>query len=84
MTSKFKKGDIAYLKCVGFGLTSYEETIVERVSKNKVYVGGNDYPYDMDSGIKISDGPNLGLNVYLCVKNEDVKNAKNYIKESND
>lgn len=76
---KFKKGDTAYIKNVGYGLTSFETFEVERVSKGKVFVDCLDYPFDAATGDYITKLPGLGLAVSLCVSPTDIARAKAYV-----
>lgn len=77
---KFKKGDIAYTKATGYGVTSYEEYQVERVSKGKVKLYDLDTLYDAESGK--GDGPSLGLEITVCVTVLDIENARKYCAEN--
>ena len=76
---KFKKGDRAYTKAVGYGVTSFEEQEVERVSKGKVKLCDLDTLYDAETGQGM--GPSLGLNITLCVTPRDIERAKKYFAE---
>lgn len=82
---KFKKGSKTYMKCVGYGLTTYEPgEDVASVRNGKITLENRDYPYDAKTGRMICDLPDLGLRVSLCVTEAEVERAKRYIKEDID
>jgi hypothetical protein len=80
---KFKKGDSTFMKCVGYGYTTYEECEeVVSVSKGQIKLENRDYPFDAATGKQICDLPDLGLKVTLCVTTEEIARAKKYIKDN--
>lgn len=79
--TKFKKGDQTYLKCVGYGYTTFERGCdVLRVRQDKIWLENGDYPYDAKTGKLIADLPSLGLSVTLCVTDADIARAKKEIE----
>jgi hypothetical protein len=79
---KFEKGDQAFVKCIGYGLTSYEKVKIGKVSDEYAWID----PYE--SGFRLSDGrrdvedpAGLGLIVRLCVTEQAVAAALEYAKE---
>jgi hypothetical protein len=74
---KFKKGDVAYMKATGYGLTSFEKYEVECISKGKVKLYDLDTLYDPVTGHGAD--PSLGLGISLCVTPDDICNAKAYV-----
>ena len=79
---KLKAGDPTFMKCVGYGLTSYERgEHVARVRKGVVSLEERDTQYDAATGQPIGGG-SLGLTCSICVTQEEITNAALYIAEN--
>lgn len=79
---KFKAGDTTFMKCVGYGLTSYESgENVERVRKGVISLEQRDTQYDAATGQPIGGG-SLGLTCSICVTPKEIENAEQYIAEN--
>jgi hypothetical protein len=78
---KFKAGDTAFMKCVGYGLISYEggENVVS-VRKGIITLYQRDTKYDGATGQSIGGG-SLGLTCSVCVTPREIENAKKYIAD---
>lgn len=84
MAKKLKTGDVPFMKCVGYGLTSYEtgEEIL-RIRKGVITLENRDTRYIAETGLPVGGG-SLGLTCSLCVTDADIEAAKKYIAENGD
>lgn len=73
---KFKKGQRAYTKAIGYGLVSYECAEVEAVRKGKVKLQDLDQLFDAETGKGYGDPSGLGLEIKLVVTDADLKRAQ--------
>jgi hypothetical protein len=79
---KFKAGDTTFMKCVGYGVTSYESgENVESVRKGIISLEQRYTKYDAATGQPIGGG-SLGLTCSLCVTQQEIDNAEKYIAEN--
>ncbi len=80
-----KKGDTAYTKCIGYGLTTYEAYgTVDKINKIKgvdyVWIDPYEPPFKLSDGKRYEEDPaGLGLVVRLCVTEAQIEVAKKYI-----
>lgn len=82
MTIKLKAGDTTFMKCVGYGLTSYETgENVERVRKGVITLEQRDTQYHAATGQPIGGG-SLGLTCSICVTPDEIAAAEKYIAEN--
>jgi hypothetical protein len=78
---KFKAGDTTFMKCVGYGLTSYESgENVASVRKGVISLEQRYTKYDATTGQPIGGG-SLGLTCSICVTPREIENAKTYIAD---
>jgi hypothetical protein len=79
---KFKVGDTTFMKCVGYGVTSYESgENVASVRKGVISLEQRDTKYDATTGQPIDRG-SLGLTCSICVTQKEIDNAEKYIAEN--